>query len=95
MKKFNKVFELIDSAENLDNDFEDILELSRRCKFSNCTHTIEPECAVKKANSEGTLADIRISNYYRLKKEAEYISEKKNKTKAIDYMKQRKLFQKN
>ena len=94
MKKFNKVFEIIDSVENLDSNFEDILELSRRCKFSNCSHTIEPECAVTKAISEGTLSDVRINDYYRLKKEAEYISEKKNKTKAIDYMKQRKLFQK-
>jgi putative ribosome biogenesis GTPase RsgA len=94
LKKYTKVFEIIDSIENLDNDFEDILELSRRCKFSNCTHTIEPECAVKKAISKGTLTEERINNYYRLKKEADYISEKKNKTKAIDYMKQRKLFQK-
>lgn len=93
MKKFNKVLEIIDSVKNLDNDFEDILELSRRCKFSNCTHTMETECAVKKAISEGTLSEVRINNYYRLKKEAEYISEEKNKTKAIDYMKQRRLFQ--
>lgn len=94
LKKFNKVFEIINSVENLDNDFEDILELSRRCRFSNCTHTNEPECAVKKAISEGILAAGRFNNYYRLKKEAEYVSEKNNKTKAIDYMKQRKLFQK-
>lgn len=94
MNKFNKISEIMDSVENLDNGFEDILELSRRCKFSDCTHTNEPECAVKKAISEGILSDARFNNYYRLKKEAEYVSEKKNKTKAIDYMKQRKLFQK-
>jgi len=84
----------MDSVENLDNDFEDILELSRRCKFSDCTHTTEPECAVKKAIYEGILSEVRFNNYYRLKKEAEYVSEKENKTKAIDYMKQKKLFQK-
>lgn len=94
MKKFNKVFEIMDSIENLDNDFEDILELSKRCKFFDCTHTTEPECAVIKAISEGTLSDARFNTYYRLKKESQYVSKKKNKTKAIDYMKQRKLFRK-
>lgn len=84
----------MDSVENVDIDFKDILELSRRCKFSECTHTTEPECTVKKAISEGILSEERFNNYYRLIKEAKYVSEKKNKTKAADYMKQKKLFQK-
>jgi hypothetical protein len=94
LKNFNKVLEIMDSVKNLDNDYEDILELSRSCKFSDCTHTNEHECAVKKAISEGILSDERFNNYSRLKKEVEYVNEKKNKTKAIDYMKQKKLFQK-
>ena len=93
MKLNKKVFEIIDSVEDLDNGFEDILELSMRCKFSNCTHTTEPHCAVKKAISEGVLSEESFHNYYRFKNEAEYVSEQKNKTKAIDYMKQLKLFQ--
>lgn len=92
--RFNrKVLEIINSVENLDNTFEDILELSKECKFSNCTHTTEHDCAVKKAISEGILSEERFNNYYRIKHEAEYVSEQKNKTKAIDYMKQKKLFQ--
>ena len=94
MKKFNEVFEIINSVENLENDFEDILELSKRCKFSDCTHTTEPHCAVKDAISQGILSVSRFNNYYKLKNEAQYVSEKKNKTKAIDYMKQKKLFNK-
>lgn len=82
----------MDSVKNLDSDFGDILELSRRCKFSNCSHTNEQECSIKKAISEGTLSVERFNDYYRLKKEAEYVSEKKNKTKAIDYMEKLKLF---
>lgn len=40
---FNKkVFEIMNSIENTDNGFEDILELSMKCKFSDCTHTTEP-----------------------------------------------------
>nr|WP_130296998.1 MULTISPECIES: hypothetical protein [Fictibacillus] len=70
-----------------------ILELSTRCKYTDCTHTSENECAVKAAISEGILLEETFHNYYREKKEAEHIANQKNKTKAIDYMKQRKLFQ--
>ena len=85
--KFNK-----EVFKNLDHGFEDIIELSRSCKFSDCTHINEIDCAVKKAISEGTLPEERFNNYYSDKNEAEYVSKQKNKTKAIDYMKQRKLF---
>lgn len=87
-------FEMIDPEENLDFGFEDIVDLSRRCKFSDCTHTNESHCAVKKAISEGTLSEDTFNSYYRDKNEAEYVSKQKNKTKAVDYMKQLKLCQK-
>jgi ribosome biogenesis GTPase len=86
------VSEIIDSVKDLDVDFDDIVELSKGCKFSNCTHTNEPECSVKKAITEGTISVERLKEYYRLRKEAEYVSKKKNKTKAIDYMRKLKLF---
>lgn len=92
---FNKMgFEMIDPEETLDFGYEDIEDLSRKCKFSDCTHTNEPHCAVKKAISDGILSEDKFNSYYRDKNEAEYISKQKNKTKAVDYMKQRKLFQK-
>lgn len=89
-----KINEIINSVKNLDNEFEDILELSKRCRFSNCSHTTEPDCAIKKAIILGVLSEERLNFYYRIKHEVEYVSEQKNKTKAIDYMKQRKLFEK-
>lgn len=88
------VNEIISPEESLDNEFEDILEISKGCKFSNCSNTTEPDCAVKKAICEGLLSEERFNYYYRVKHEAEYVSDQKNKTKAIDYMKQKKLFQK-
>ncbi|WP_254434103.1 hypothetical protein [Halobacillus sp. Marseille-Q1614] len=80
--------------ENRDHGFEDIFELFKRCKFSNCTHTNEPACAVQEAILEAILSEEHFHNYYREKNETEYISKQKNKTKARDYMKQRKLFRK-
>jgi putative ribosome biogenesis GTPase RsgA len=74
--------------------YEDITELSRSCRYSNCAHIDEADCAVKKAIGDGILSEERFHSFYRDKKEAEYVSVQKNKTKAIDYVKQRKLFRK-
>ncbi|EJR54991.1 hypothetical protein IIM_01931 [Bacillus cereus VD107] len=88
-------FDLINHKGNLDFGYENIADISRRCKFSNCSHTNEPQCAVKKAISDGILSEEIFNNYYRDLNEAQYVSKQRNKTKAIDYMKQLKLFQKN
>ncbi|MGW6191855.1 hypothetical protein ACWFRC_14195 [Bacillus cereus] len=88
-------FALINHESNFDFGYEDIVSISKRCKFSNCSHTNEPHCAVKKALSDGVLSEGIFNNYYRGINEAQYVSTQRNKTKAIDYMKQLKLFQKN
>lgn len=92
MKYNKKVFEIMDSTESLDEGFEDIIALSNKCKFHDCTHTTEPDCAIQKAIFEGVVAQERVDNYYRVKKEAKYVTDQKNKTKAIDYMRKKKLF---
>jgi putative ribosome biogenesis GTPase RsgA len=93
MKSYKKGSDVTNS-ENIEDEYPKILDLSTRCKFTDCTHTSENDCAVKEAISKGILLEETFHNYYREKKEAEHISKQKNKTKAIDYMKQRKLFQK-
>ncbi|HGH7175802.1 TPA: hypothetical protein ACJMKJ_003371 [Bacillus wiedmannii] len=87
-------FDLINHEDNFDHGYGDIEEISMRCEFSNCSHTNEPQCAVKRAISEGTLSEEGVNIYYRELNEANYVSKQKNKTKAIDYMKQLKLFRK-
>ena len=52
--------------------FSDIETLTCECKFSNCTHTKEPSCAVQKAISEGTLDISRWQSYLKLRNENEY-----------------------
>ncbi|QWU45507.1 hypothetical protein [Bacillus sp. NP247] len=88
-------FDLINHEGNLNIGYEDIVLISRKCKFSNCSHTNEPHCAVKKAISDGTLSEKVVNSYYRDVNEAQYVFKQRNKTKALDYMKQLKLFQKN
>ncbi len=61
----------VDSAE-LAMTFPEIEDLAFNCKFSNCTHTTEPGCAVIKALDEGIVDRRRLDNYFKLKTEAEY-----------------------
>lgn len=41
-------FDLINHEDNFDLGYDVIEEISMGCKFSNCTHTNEPHCAIKK-----------------------------------------------
>lgn len=61
----------IESAD-FSKAFADIDELSKMCKFSDCTHTKEPGCAVKKAVETSSLSGERLESYFKLKKEANY-----------------------
>lgn len=61
----------IDSAD-LTKTFADINELSAKCKFSDCTHSNEPKCAVQEAISTGLLSRERFESYIKLKKETKY-----------------------
>lgn len=47
--------------------FPDIAELAPQCKFRNCTHSHEPECAVREAAEEGTLNPARYASYQRIR----------------------------
>lgn len=49
--------------EELTSYFKEIFHFSRDCRFSNCTHTHEPGCAVLKALSEHYIAESRYQSY--------------------------------
>ena len=61
----------IESAD-FSKSFADIEDLALLCRFSDCTHTKEPGCAVKKALEDGILSGDRLESYFKLKNEAEY-----------------------
>jgi len=61
----------LDSVD-LSKSFADIDELSKLCKFKNCSHTSEPDCAVKSAIENHQLDEQRLYSYIKLKKEARY-----------------------
>ena len=43
--------------------FREIFKFSKDCRFSNCTHTNEPGCAVKQAVKDHYIAESRYNSY--------------------------------
>lgn len=79
-----------DSSDGIDTAFADIERLFCACKYSNCTHTTEPGCAVWRALEDGTLDAARWESYLKLKTENElaadssrYLEAKRAKFKEI------------
>ena len=64
-----------DSAEGVETTFADIEELANRCRFSDCTHTSEPGCAVLSALEDGSLDPSRWNSYLKIKTELEYAAD--------------------
>ncbi|PID88034.1 MAG: ribosome small subunit-dependent GTPase A [Bacteroidia bacterium] len=52
--------------ENLSAFFPEMQHCRKACKFNNCTHTHEPDCAVKEALNKGEIHASRYKNYLRI-----------------------------
>lgn len=61
-----------DVGAGIEGLFDEITLLAKRCKFVDCTHVHEPDCAVLSALQSGALNEDQYSNYIGLKKEADH-----------------------
>jgi ribosome biogenesis GTPase len=68
--------------DSLKDTFSEIENIARDCKFQDCTHTLEPNCAVLNAVETGILPAKRLESYQKLQKETTYLKSKKGKTSA-------------
>lgn len=50
--------------------FADVAELAERCRFNDCAHDREPDCAVRTALESGELSERRFESWRRLAREA-------------------------
>ena len=57
------------SREDMGGAFPDIEALTADCRFTNCSHTTEPGCAVLAALEEGSIDRERYESYIKLMKE--------------------------
>ena len=57
------------SIEQLDQYFPELRPLIGRCRFADCTHTVEPGCAVKDAVERRVVSEERYASYLKLREE--------------------------
>lgn len=57
-------FGLVDVPENeVGQYFPEFRKISGKCKFNDCQHTNEPECAIKAAVESGEISEVRYYSY--------------------------------
>ena len=60
--------------------FPEIEKLAMGCRFSNCSHTHEPGCQVLEAVDRGEISRDRLENYWKMKRELEYLFDRQHKS---------------
>lgn len=70
--------QLWNAEEGLVDTFLEIEEIGRNCRFSDCRHQDEPDCAVKAAVEEGTIPRKRYENFLKMQGELEYLDSKQD-----------------
>ncbi len=66
--------QLWDGGDGLGETFADIEELAAQCKFNDCAHTTEPDCAVLAALESGALTQERFASWRKLQRELHAIA---------------------
>ncbi len=57
--------------EEITSYFKEIFRFSKDCRFNNCTHTHEPDCAVRRAVEDHYIAESRYQSYLNMLEDKE------------------------
>ena len=78
--------------DGLNKAFADVVGYAAHCRFSDCSHEVEPGCAVRASIEEGTLDSARVQSYIKIKKEIHDLEKLQNRrTKITERAKWKKL----
>lgn len=73
---------LTDGEEGLEHGFSDIVEMGERCRFRDCSHQVEPGCAIQASIESGSLPKARWESYCKLLAEIRHYQRKQDKSAA-------------
>jgi ribosome biogenesis GTPase len=62
---------LLETGTGLDRAFADVIALAEQCRFGDCRHESEPDCAVAAALADGMLTPRRLESWRKLRREVE------------------------
>jgi ribosome biogenesis GTPase len=57
---------------------------AKKCRFSDCTHTVEQGCAVLKGVEDGEILVEQYENYLKMKKELQHLRQKEGQAKNFN-----------
>ena len=69
---------LVAEADGLSRVFDDIEELAALCRFQDCGHRQEPECAVIAAMQSGDLDERRLASWRKLQREVQWMARRQD-----------------
>src|SRR5206468_2995354 len=70
--------QLWDAESGLEAAFGDVEALATQCRFGDCSHHREPDCAVRAALAGGTLDRERYESWRKLQRELERLERKQD-----------------
>ncbi|SKB77895.1 ribosome small subunit-dependent GTPase A [Maribacter arcticus] len=75
---------ITNSTAGLEITFDEILKLSHKCKFNDCTHTNEKDCAILKAVENGEVDSESYLNFLKMEREKDFFESSVEERKAKD-----------
>jgi ribosome biogenesis GTPase len=79
---------LWEADEGLEAAFADVVAIERQCRFNDCSHEVEPGCAVRAALESGVLDSERFESYRKLQRELARLERLQDKRAGADFRKQ-------
>ena len=81
---------MTENSEGIKTTFQEIFDLSLRCKFPDCKHKNETGCAVIGALNNGTIDEDSLVNFIKIQSEQQRfqttVAEKRKKDKEFGKM---------
>ena len=87
-------FGLWEDSNGISRTYSEFEYYSDKCKYSDCTHTVETGCAVMEAVDSGNISRERYDNYLKLRKELNYLEGKIDQRKALEEKRKWKIIHK-
>ncbi|MEQ1753796.1 MAG: ribosome small subunit-dependent GTPase A [Micropepsaceae bacterium] len=90
--------QMVNAESGVQEVFADIVEIAALCKFTNCKHESEPQCAIRAAIEDGTLDEQRLKRFRKLQREdnrnSESIAEAHERSQKFGRMAKRTFIEK-
>ena len=82
--------QFVDAEPGFGSAFGDVEKLAGQCRYRDCRHQAEPDCAVQEAVADGRLDPDRYQNYLKIRKELEFQARRLDLSGSLQEKKKRK-----